>query len=63
MHTLETILHCFDQPPVSGGVFSVDVAPTSDRLQLLHPFTSWDGKDIEDMPILIKVGELGISAQ
>ena len=42
-------------PPVSQrGGLSVDVAPTSDRLQLLQPFTAWDGKDIVDAPVLIK---------
>ena len=27
----------------------------SNRLQLLTPFDKWDGKDLEDMTILIKV--------
>jgi len=44
------------QPPVSdGGSYNVDVSPTSDRLQLLNPFPVWDGNDIVDMPVLIKV--------
>lgn len=30
------------------------VSPTSDRLQLLEPFEKWDGKDITEVPILIK---------
>lgn len=34
---------------------AVDVSPESQRLQLLSPFDKWDGKDIEDMTILIKV--------
>jgi aconitate hydratase len=34
---------------------SVDVSPTSDRLQLLDPFDRWSGKDLADMRILIKV--------
>lgn len=33
----------------------VDVDPKSDRLQLLTPFDKWDGKDLTDMTILIKV--------
>lgn len=33
----------------------VDVSPTSQRLQLLEPFDKWDGKDLEDLQILIKV--------
>lgn len=34
----------------------MDVSPTSQRLQLLEPFDKWDGKDLEDLQILIKVG-------
>lgn len=32
------------------------MSPTSQRLQLLEPFDKWDGKDLEDLQILIKVG-------
>mmetsp|Transcript_5359 Transcript_5359/g.9401 ORF Transcript_5359/g.9401 Transcript_5359/m.9401 type:complete len:794 (-) Transcript_5359:709-3090(-) len=43
------------QPPAEGGAdLSVDVSPSSQRLQLLEPFAPWDGKDYEDCPILIK---------
>ncbi|CCD63454.1 putative aconitate hydratase, mitochondrial [Caenorhabditis elegans] len=42
----------FQAPSGSG---QVDVSPSSDRLQLLSPFDKWDGKDLEDMKILIKV--------
>jgi aconitate hydratase len=38
-----------------SGTGNVDVNPQSDRLQLLKPFDAWDGKDLEDMVILIKV--------
>lgn len=31
------------------------MSPTSQRLQLLEPFDKWDGKDLEDLQILIKV--------
>ncbi|CAJ0578853.1 unnamed protein product, partial [Mesorhabditis spiculigera] len=41
------------QPPSGKG--QVDVAETSQRLQLLAPFNKWDGKDLEDLAILIKV--------
>jgi aconitate hydratase len=34
---------------------AVDVDPSSDRLQLLAPFAAWDGEDITDAAILIKV--------
>jgi aconitate hydratase len=33
----------------------VDVDPKSQRLQLLEPFDVWDGKDLIDLTILIKV--------
>jgi len=32
----------------------VFIAPVSDRLQKLEPFKAWDGKDMTDMPLLIK---------
>lgn len=40
-------------PPSSGHV-EVKVDPKSDRLQLLEPFSAWDGKDLQELPILIK---------
>ena len=30
----------------------------SNRLQLLSPFDKWDGKDLEDMTILLKVSNV-----
>ncbi|MDP3723763.1 MAG: aconitate hydratase [Candidatus Omnitrophota bacterium] len=33
----------------------VVIAPTSERLQRLLPFPSWDGQDFHQLPILIKV--------
>ncbi|EDQ87748.1 uncharacterized protein MONBRDRAFT_37734 [Monosiga brevicollis MX1] len=45
----------YQAPPSDRSGVSVDVDPSSDRLQLLEPFTKWDGKDIEDMEVLIKV--------
>eukprot|EP01098_Paradermamoeba_levis_P003392 TRINITY_DN1552_c0_g1_i1.p2 TRINITY_DN1552_c0_g1~~TRINITY_DN1552_c0_g1_i1.p2 ORF type:complete len:391 (-),score=157.87 TRINITY_DN1552_c0_g1_i1:47-1219(-) len=43
------------QPPVADGS-SVDlkVDPKSSRLQLLSPFTPWNGKDLVNLPVLIK---------
>lgn len=35
------------------------MSPTSQRLQLLEPFDKWDGKDLEDLQILIKVSSMG----
>ncbi len=41
-------------PDASGKKVEVKVAPRSDRLQLLEPFSSWDGKDLVDLPVLVK---------
>lgn len=38
-----------------GSNVSVEIDPSSNRLQLLKPFDRWDGNDFEDMLILIKV--------
>ncbi len=37
-----------------GREAKVAVSPTSDRLQLLAPFTKWDGKDFSDQLVLAK---------
>jgi len=37
-----------------GGDTEVLVAPDSQRLQLLTPFTPWDGEDLENLPLLCK---------
>ncbi len=44
----------FIAPPPDGSAISVVVSPTSDRLQLLEPFSAWDGKDYLELPILMK---------
>jgi aconitate hydratase len=44
----------FTQPPVDGSNINVVVSPTSDRLQLLEPFTPWNGSDYIDLPVLMK---------
>ncbi|OBA28582.1 aconitate hydratase [Hanseniaspora valbyensis NRRL Y-1626] len=44
----------YQAPPADRSSVSVKVSPTSDRLQLLKPFKPWDGKDAENLPILIK---------
>lgn len=44
----------YQAPPADRSSVTVQVSPTSDRLQLLKPFKAWDGKDALDMPILIK---------
>ncbi|OZJ02177.1 Aconitate hydratase, mitochondrial [Bifiguratus adelaidae] len=45
----------YQAPPEDRSKVEVKVSPTSNRLQLLTPFQPWDGKDIEEVPILIKV--------
>lgn len=45
----------YKAPPSDGSKLTVKVDPKSDRLQLLEPFDKWDGKDLVDMPILIKI--------
>lgn len=42
-------------PPSDGSKVRVDVDPKSQRLQLLEPFDKWDGKDLTDLTVLIKV--------
>ena len=44
----------FIAPAENGDNLTVDVPPTSERLQLLQPFPRWDGKDFEKLPLLIK---------
>ena len=44
----------FIAPPAEGSSITVEVSPTSDRLQLLEPFTAWDGKDYLELPVLMK---------
>ncbi|ORX63926.1 aconitate hydratase [Basidiobolus meristosporus CBS 931.73] len=45
----------YQEPPKDRSTISVSVRPDSNRLQLLQPFSKWDGKDAENLPVLIKV--------
>ncbi|CDS06861.1 Putative Aconitate hydratase [Lichtheimia ramosa] len=45
----------YQAPPENRTQVDVAVSPTSNRLQLLKPFDKWDGKDISQVPVLIKV--------
>ncbi|MCK9159377.1 MAG: aconitate hydratase, partial [Bacteroidaceae bacterium] len=38
----------------TGEQKPININPASKRLQLLEPFSAWDGKDFIDMPLLIK---------
>jgi aconitate hydratase len=42
-------------PPDNRSELHVDISPDSNRIQRLRPFAPWDGKDYEDLAILIKV--------
>lgn len=44
----------FVAPAEDGSKVEVKVDPKSDRLQLLTSFTPWDGKDLVDLPLLLK---------
>jgi aconitate hydratase len=44
----------FTPPPADASDVEVVVRPDSDRLQLLEPFTAWDGEDLLGMPVLMK---------
>ncbi len=44
----------YQAPAADGSTVSVDVSPTSDRLQLLEPFTAWEGTDLKGLKLLIK---------
>ena len=44
----------YEEPAQNGDQLTVDIPPTSERLQLLQPFPRWDGKDFEKLPLLIK---------
>ena len=44
----------FVAPAENGDQLSVEIPPTSERLQLLQPFPRWDGKDFDKLPLLIK---------
>jgi len=44
----------YQEPAKDGSKLAVSVDPNSERLQLLSPFSAWDGNDIEDATVLIK---------
>jgi len=45
----------YQAPPADGSGVSVNVSPSSNRLQLLSPFKKWDGRDLDDLVILMKI--------
>jgi len=44
----------YQAPPEDGSSVNVIIDENSQRLQKLSPFAAWDGKDIEEVPVLIK---------
>ena len=41
-------------PPADGSRLTVSVSATSERLQIMEPWPAWNGKDLLDMPVLLK---------
>jgi aconitate hydratase len=44
----------YEAPATDGDSVVIEVAPDSERLQLLEPFPRWDGRDFTELPILVK---------
>src|SRR3954464_15304399 len=44
----------YQAPAADGSTVVVDVAPDSNRLQLLYPFPAWEGTDLKGLRLLIK---------
>ncbi|MDF7822234.1 aconitate hydratase [Runella sp. MFBS21] len=44
----------YQAPAEDGSSVQVIVSPSSDRLQLLEPFSPWEGSDIKGLKLLIK---------
>jgi len=44
----------FQAPAVDGSSIEVKIPPDSGRLQILSPFSVWDGQDIQNLRLLIK---------
>ncbi len=42
-------------PAADGSKVEIRIAPDSRRLQRLEPFEPWDGRDLERLPLLLKV--------
>ena len=51
---LELSFGGFVEPPADGSNVEVVVPPGHERLQLLTPFSAWDGNDLSDQFVLLK---------
>lgn len=45
----------FIAPAEDGSKITINVSPSSERLQLISPFNPWDGNDLKGLKLLIKV--------
>jgi aconitate hydratase len=41
-------------PAAAGARIEIELAPDSERIQLLVPFSRWDGEDFAGLPVLLK---------
>jgi len=41
-------------PPADGSAVTVNIDPSSERIQAMRPWPAWDGADFERMPVLMK---------
>ncbi len=53
---MQTSLQGFVAPPADGSRVKLEVAPGSERLQLLEPFKAIAPTQLQDLPVLLKVG-------
>ncbi|MBL7802054.1 MAG: aconitate hydratase [Chitinophagales bacterium] len=44
----------YQAPAADGSAVTINVSPTSSRLQLLDPFAAWEGTDLKGLKLLIK---------
>jgi len=44
----------YQAPAIDGSTVKIAVSPESDRLQLLAPFSAWEGTDLKGLKLLIK---------
>lgn len=51
----KTSMDVYVEPASDPGSVEVVIDKNSTRLQILEPFEKWDGKDMENMPIMVKV--------
>ena len=43
------------KPPIDGSSIDINIAVDSQRLQTLTPFSPWNGNDLTDLTVLVKV--------